>query len=366
MAKQYFLDANAHENLNLTKQQLEKIIKETIDCGNPMAPHSIGQRASYLIEQSREKIAELLGAQSPEQIIFTHSCTESNYWANCILDNKYKKATTINTSPFEHKSMFDNINKEHDITKVKLSKNGEILNIDERQNSIYVGVQNETGLVCDFKTIRKNTKDLFISDLGQAIGKMSINLQELNVDIATMGAHKFGGMNGVGIIYLKDANNYMMPYKGGQYGKDVPGTPNVLGIVATYFGLSNTMKAFNTGHFGVYGLISYIEHHLELLGFEIIGKSGLRISTTSLLKVPNNKGLELVMALSQKGIYVGLGSACGSMIEQPFPNMEGLGYCNEKNTSFIRISCNVCDIYKEKDAEKIVEIIKQTYKEVNG
>lgn len=363
--KQYYLDANAHESLNLTAKQLDKIIKETSCCGNPMSPSKIGQRASYLIEQSREKIAQLLGATTPEQIIFTHSCTESNYWANCILDNEYLK-TELNISPYEHKSMASNINRNHIINKLTLNQNGEIKHIERKQNSIYVGVQNETGIVCDFKKIRDNTVDLFISDLGQAIGKMPINLTELNVDIATMGAHKFGGMNGVGIMYLKDINKYVPLYDGGRYSNDIAGTPNTFGIIATHFGLLNTINAFKTGNFSVYGFISYIEHHLEALGFEIIGKKGLRISTTTLLKVPNGKGLELLMALSQKGVYVGLGSACGSMVEQPFVNIESLGYKDEVNTSFIRISSNVCDIYKESDAKNVVEIIKQTYKEVNG
>ena len=151
---QYYLDQNAHTNLNLTSEQLGLINNDIGIHGNPLSPNLIGRKALHIIENAREKIAELLGATDCSNIIFTNSCTEANQWACKILENDYYKSQeymgdsfmipSITISPYEHKSMDDAINGLPFMIKkdyVKLNNDADIIKINKNNYSIFIGQQ---------------------------------------------------------------------------------------------------------------------------------------------------------------------------------------------------------------------------------
>lgn len=369
----YYLDSNAHTNLNLLQSQIININNEIGIHGNPLASNFIGRAAANLIEKSREKIAELLGAEDSTNIIFTNSCTESNYWATlmlsnyCITKNFYLKNEPpdpiINVSPYEHRSLDDClVLLPYEKQYVKLDKNGMINKIQQNDHSIFIGVQNEIGLIADFDNIRKHTNSIFMSDLAQAIGKTPINLKNMGVDIATFGAHKFGGPSGIGIIYFKNPEMWCPLNNCKSYRYDVPGSMNVLGICQAAIAMENTIKNMKEDMDRAKSFQNELENRLIDMGFEIIGKGGNRVSTITFAKVPNDiNNLDLLLDLEDYDIYIGLGSACGGRIEQPSKSVAALEYKNPMTTEFIRISQD--GRYGLNDAifvcDKIYNIIKR-------
>lgn len=356
---EYYLDANAHLPLNLSASQ----IKKSQFHGNPMSPNLPGRNASIAIEKSREQIASLLGAKDPSSIIFTNSCTEANYWACIILTNHYligynTNVPTINISPYEHSSINDSLPLlPFDKTFISLDKCANINEISNSDYSIFIGVQNEIGSIANFPKIRQNTKDLFMSDLAQAIGRIHINLDELNIDIATFGAHKFGGPNGVGILYLKDPSIYAPINSCKSYNFDVPGSMNVSGICQTAIALKNSIESMNDRMDKAKSFRCVFENIIKQMDFSIVGEYANRIYSTSLIKPNKISGIDLLLGLEKYNIFVGLGSACGSIIKQPLRSAIALGYKDAINTDFIRISQN--GDYDDKDAQYICGIIEK-------
>jgi len=365
----YFLDSNAHTPLNLSKKQIKKINKNIGIYGNPNSPNSLGQKAASIIENSREKIAELLGAKNSNQIFFTNSCTEANYWAMLVMAQDYLKhyddkiLPKIKISPYEHSSITECLNiLPGEKTELKLDELGKIKCLNKSDYSIFVGVQNETGIIADFQKIRENTSKLFMSDMSQAVGKIPINLTKMEIDIATFGAHKFGGPSGVGFLYLRNPDLWCPIFNGKAYGFDRPGSMNVKGIYETKFALENCLYNSDNLHGISLDFKNTLIDFLMLKGFAIVGHCANRVPSTILAKVPGGKGLELLMALSNRKIYVGLGSACGSMIEQPLKAAIALGYENAKNTEFIRIS--QYGNYGEDAAYNFIETLKEALAEI--
>ena len=370
---QYFLDTNAHTGLNLTQDQLNLINNNVGIFGNPHSPNLIGRAASNIIENAREKIADLLGAKDSSNIIFTNSCTEANHWACLMLSNNYlikhcdDKADHIvklTVSPYEHSSIEDSLvlipmDKDY----VRLNKAADITKLDKNDYAIYIAVQNEIGIISDLRMIKENTNKLLFADMAQAVGKVPINLsKEPIIDIATFGAHKFGGPTGVGILYLRDTSLWCPLNNCKSYNMDVPGSMNVVGIWQTAFALENAIKNKKDNMNRAFDFKFILENRLEDLGFEIIGKMAMRIATTTLAKAPNGKGLELLLELENYGINIGLGSACGSIIKQPLRSVEALGYKNTLNTEFIRISQE--GKYNRNDAVYICECIEKALKKL--
>ena len=369
----YFLDANAHSKLNLSKEQLASIECEIGIMGNPMAPNKPGREASRLVEAARAKIAELLHAPSRENIIFTHSCSEANNWAIEVLGNHLgweDNGSVVNISPYEHKSIDAALN----ILPIKpnlieLNPDGKIEFINSADYSIFIDVQNEAGIIADFNKIRQNTKKLFMSDMAQSPGKTYVNLKMARVDIATFAPHKFGGMSGVGFLYLKDFRHYIPMYDGAVYERDIPGSPNVYGIMAAAIALENSIKNMKENMERAIAFRNLLENRLTQMGFIIVGQNANRIPTTTLAKAPSNLGvsggLDLLFELSEDNIYVGLGSACGSIIEQPLKCARALGDKTAMNTEFIRISHDGRE-YDDKDAGVVCDAIEKNMEKIKG
>ena len=363
---QYFLDANAHVPLKLTFDEIKEAEDKLSTFGNPLSPSFIGQKTKKFVEQTREEIALLLGIEDAFSISFTSSCSEANYWASLIISNNFlskvgnEDLPNINISPYEHRSINDCLsilpfNKNF----IKLDNSGAIDNISNADYSIFIGAQNETGTIADFNLIRQNTNKLFMSDLAQVIGKTPINLNDSGIDIATFGAHKFGGPTGIGFLYLKDPENWCPLNNIKSYYHDTPGSLNVRGVYLAYLALKKSINNIKENMEKAKSFQIEVENNLSNIGFEVIGGNN-RISTTTLVKVPDNKGLDLLLELSDNNVYVGLGSACGSSEEQPLLSAIALGYKDAVNTQFIRISQT--GQYDYNDAKVVSDIIYKSFK----
>ena len=294
MSKSYYLDANAHIPIQLSNKsqtELETIRRGQSLYGHPLSPSYIGISAATAIEKSRYNICQQLGISNPSKLFFTYSCTQANEWACQILSSIVKSKVSV--SKFEHPSMRAAYNafKFDDGVNIQINEDGSI--IDEvYDNAICMYVQSESGLIVDIEKIRKQTSGYLVSDIAQAVGKMSINLEKLDIDIATFGAHKFGGPIGVGCLYLKDSS-VLQPYGKGigtSYCGDIPGTSNVEGIIITSLALRDAYNTFEERHINCEKFREVLEGGLKKLDFEIVCEKANRISNTTFVRVPKDKG----------------------------------------------------------------------------
>lgn len=318
-----YLDSNSHRPIH--PKALEAFIKfNSLPAahGHPSALNAAGRAANAALEEAREKIAKLIGAKNSNQIIFTSGCTNACDWGLKILFNigKYNKKEIV-VSSLEHPAV-GKICETEDIQQLKSTKDGIIIQDERVKKLICLYVQNEIGTIQPIKELKA---DYIFSDMSQALGKIPVNVTDLNIDIATFGAHKFGGISGVGFIYLKDINNWI-PYNNQIHRyMDSPGTLNVAGIVASAVALEEAINSLPERTENMKSFQKTLENELLNMGFEIIGYNASRSPSTTYFA-----GLKFsqktILDLSEKEIFVGSGSACSSGISgfNAIPTMKAL------------------------------------------
>ena len=337
--KELFLDANAHIAMGSEACKAYTDFQNSkAGAGHPLAPAGPGREAATALETARGKIANLLGAESPSNIVFTSTCTQACEWGLTILNSHLNKFDGMVTySPMEHSAVRSVVEgdlfEDNIVKKFSVSKDG-VIDIGGRTSyAVCTHVQNELGTI---QPIEKLNTGFLFADMCQSVGKVSICLRDMPVDIAVFGAHKFGGPAGVGFMYLKDPMLWKEFGSGSRYFNDRPGTPDVASVVATAAALEETlfnmperlekMKEFQTN----------LESNLESMGLDIIGKGANRVANTSFVKI-QGLAFNVLAELTQKGIHVGMGSACGSMHSGSSLIMMALGMEGDAH-DFIRIS----------------------------
>lgn len=355
-----FLDSNAH--LPLSKQALDAFIEANNSLagrGHALSPSKPGRAAEAAIEKAREEIALLLGAEISSQIIFTSTCTQACEWGMEIFKKINKDTPIIYTSPTEHPAVAQAINKHNQFNNLLLNidvdENARIINKDIKDSAlISIFVQNEVGLIQP--VFESNAKSLFV-DMCQAPGKVSMpKLKDIqNLDVAVFGAHKFGGPASVGFMYVKDTSKWFKNDTGSRYFLDRAGTPDVCSIVATAAALKHTLETFEKKQDNMIKFQHIVESGLEELGFEVVSKKAPRSYNTSFFKVPSKYYSHVLMhLLGEKKIYIGLGSACGSVHSGTSPLIKILNAGTVKD--FIRVSQE--GYYGEREAMHFVSVLK--------
>jgi cysteine desulfurase len=186
--------------------------------GNPHSrSHAYGWEAEEATEIARQQVADLINAK-PKEIIFTSGATESNNLALKGLAHFYgdekKHIITVKT---EHKCVLDScrhLEREgFEVTYLGVQKNG-LIDLEELKNAIredtlvvsVMAVNNEIGIIQPLKEIGKITREkgvFFHSDIAQAFGKIPIDVEEMNIDLASISGHKIYGPKGIGALFVR-------------------------------------------------------------------------------------------------------------------------------------------------------------------
>src|SRR6185503_9108256 len=187
--------------------------------GNPSSAHSLGRQMKAAVERAREQVAELLGAASPGEIVFTSCGSESDNWAIGGFLEQNPTRRHIITTRVEHEAVRNLC--EHlaqigcEVTWLDVDERGE-LELDDlrralRRDTGIVSIMmanNETGVLFPIaeigKIIRENSDAVFHVDGVQAVGKVPINLKEMEVDLFALSGHKLHAPQGVGVLYVRD------------------------------------------------------------------------------------------------------------------------------------------------------------------
>lgn len=303
---------------------ISKVSKDFI--GNPNSIHALGKNSKKLMDSATKQIADILGVNSSE-IIYTSGATECNNMAliGIALAN-HKKGKHIIVSKLEHPSIYGICNYLEsigfEISYVKNDRDG-LIDFDDlkklvRDDTILVSicaVNSEIGIRQPLKMIRQiikkeNIGTVLHSDMSQAVGKISINMRD--VDLATMTGEKIFGPKGIGILYKSSMVKLTPLFYGSDANNLRPGTP-VLPLIAA---MSKAMRLANDN-------IEKKERFINLLNNKIITElktyENIIINNTkySIPHVINISVLDvmpevLVNALSEKEIYVSTNTACHS------------------------------------------------------
>lgn len=290
--------------------------------GNTMSLHSFGQKARMVLDESRKTVANFIGAK-PEEIIFTSSATESNNFAlKGIAFANEKKGNHIIISAIEHACIMESAKwlggRGFKITHIPVDRFG-VVNVDDVSKAItketilisVMHVNNELGSIQPIAKIGQIAKEnniYFHSDCAQSLGKIPVNVNDLNVDLLTASGHKIYGPKGIGILFVKRGVKIEPLLNGG--GQELglrSSTSNVAGAV----GFAKALELFNqeekTAELREYlcsGVLSIPGSRLNspktgvpgILNFSFFGVEGEAIT----------------MRLDIDGIAVSTGSACSS------------------------------------------------------
>lgn len=347
--EELFLDANAHVPLN--QKALQSFINfnnSQASHGHPSSPSLCGRLAATKLEEARTKIAELIGAENSNQIIFTSNCTQACEWGLRLFNDICSCSTVV--SPTEHPAVYRGMDNLIPEIYFKHNENGIYIDPEHYKKVICIHLQNESGIIQPIQDIKR---DYLFCDMSQSLGKEYINVKDLNVDIAVFGAHKFGGPGGVGFLYLKDTGLWKAFGTGSRYSLDRCGTPDVAGIVITAIALENSLYTLPERRNNMFEFRSVLENGLRALNIEIIAEKENRCPNTTFIRIPNAS--YILLKLSEVGISTGLGAACGNILNNNNPMMARLGR-NSEADSFLRIS--QWGEYGKNEAEMVLKNLK--------
>ena len=327
--------------------------------GNPNSAHQIGRNSKVAIEDARELVAKLIGAE-PSEIIFTSGGTESDNTALKGVIAATRK-TEIITSPIEHHAII------HPAESLKLQgvkvtylepdSNG-IVQPEQVEEAIsddtaivsLMHVNNELGSINPIKEIAdvcREKRVAFHSDTVQSVGKIPVNVKDLGMNLLSISGHKIYGPKGVGVLYVKNGTPWIPWLQGGsQERRRRGGTSNVAGIVGLAAALRFAVEEMeqNLDHFKtlrnalIDGLTKHYSGRFQINGPETGGVP--HIINVGFI-TPDQKGLDgemLLLNLDIDGICVSNGSACTSGATEPSHVLQGIGVPDDIANSSIRIS----------------------------
>lgn len=342
--------------------------------GNPSAIYSLGQRSRAAIENSRIKIAEILGVKASE-IYFTSSGSESDNWAlkGSLLPNQENH---LISSKIEHPAVLNSLKKIErwggQASLVSVDAEG-FVDLKEIENSIkdstrlisIMFANNEIGTIEPLAEISKIAREkniLFHTDAVQAIGNIKFKIKDIGVDMLSLSGHKLGAPKGVGVLYLRegiDLDNFL---DGGEQERGRrASTENLASIV----GLARAMEdAYNNiEDYSSYtrDLRDYtIEKLLNVDGIILNGPRENRLPGNINITLKNTKPQTMVQYLDMFDICVSSGSACAAGSINPSHVLKAIGRSEEDSLSMLRLSLNHENTKEECDY--VVEKINQGMK----
>jgi cysteine desulfurase len=322
--------------------------------GNPSSAHTFGRNMRAAVEQARAEVADLLGAASADEIVFTSCGSESNNWAIGGFLEQNPNRRHIITTRVEHEAVRNLC--EHltqigcEVTWLEVDQHG-ALDLDGlrkalRHDTGIVSVMlanNETGVIFPIaeigRIIRENSDGVFHVDGVQAVGKIPINLRDWPVDLFSISGHKFHAPKGVGALYVRDGVE-LPPFiiGGGQEHGRRSGTEAVPNIVA--LGSAGRLVKEFTGHEQIRALRDRLEQGIlaAIPNAKVNGDLDQRLPNTSNISFDGLSAPELVTALDKAGICVSTGSACHSDSLTASPVLAAMKIPNSAALGSIRFS----------------------------
>jgi len=347
--------------------------------GNPSSMHSFGGDVAAEIKQARENIANLIGAESPDEIVFTSCGTESDGTAiRAALESTHDKKHII-TSRVEHpaiKNLYETLSKkDYRVTFVPVDNEGR-LDLDYFYQNLHddtaivslMWANNETGVIFPVEELSSEVKDrgiVFHTDAVQAAGKFPIDVKNTGVDMLSLSGHKFHAPKGIGVLYIRKGTKFSPYMIGGhqEHGRR-GGTENVASIIA--LGKAAEMAVEHLAENG-YERVGNLRDRLETTLLEQIPQSMVngdrehRLLNTSSIAFEYVEGEAILLMMNEHGICASSGSACTSGSLEPSHVLRAMGVPFTAAHGSIRFSLSRYTTDEEIDVviEKMPPIIER-------
>lgn len=371
--KQIYMD-NAGTT-QMRQEVLDEMIPYFIDkFGNPSTIYYYGREAKAALEDSREKIAQLINAD-PMEIFFTSGGTESNNWAlrGVTAANK-KKGNHIITSSIEHHAVLhtceDLERQGFQVTYIPVDKDGlvdanHVINAIT-ENTILVSIMhanNEIGTIQPIEEIvklvkQKNPKILFHTDAVQTVGKIPVDVKDLGVDLLSMSGHKIYGPKGVGALYIKKGTRIAPFITGGAQERNRrAGTENIPGIVGFGKAAELAKEELKQQHDKLINLRDkLIKGILDKVPYtRLNGHPSLRLPNNVNISFEFIEGEAMLLNLDMKGICASSGSACTSGSLEPSHVLLGIGLPHEIAHGSLRLTLGRNN--SEEEVDYVLEVL---------
>lgn len=323
--------------------------------GNPSSLHGFGGKVEQLVSQARKQIADLLNVKAKE-IYFTSGGTESNNLAIKGTAMHYQsRGKHLITTSIEHASVLATCEqlREHGfkVTYVPVNKEGQI-NVDDvmaaiTEETILVSlmhVNNEIGTIQPIKEVgcmlQKYPKILFHVDHVQGCGKIPLDFQEADIDLCSISAHKFHGLKGNGILYMREGLRLSPLLSGGSQESNVrSGTENTAGIVAMAKALRMIEEKRQTKMSILMEIRDYLWNTLqEIPNLQMHTPFSHAAPHILNFSLPGFRGEVIVHALEEKGIFISTTSACSSKQKIASGTLKAMGLPNDDVLGAVRVS----------------------------
>ncbi len=345
--------------------------------GNPSSLHSAGQAAAAALEDARDRIAKCLGC-SAKEITFTSGGSEADNQAilSAAKIGAGKGKKHIISTAFEHHAVLHTLEKlkkeGFEITLLDVHENGLVLpeQVEQaiREETCLVTVMyanNEIGTIQPIKEIGEICRAkgvLFHTDAVQAAGHLDINVQEQNVDMLSLSAHKFHGPKGIGVLYAKKGTLLTTLIEGGaqERGKRA-GTENIPAIMGMAAALEEACGHLDKNAVKITALRNKLIFGLSEIPHSVLnGDSSQRLPGNVNFCFEGIEGESLLLLLDDKGICASSGSACTSGSLDPSHVLLAIGRVHDIAHGSLRLSLS------EENTEEEIEYTIKSVKEVVG
>jgi cysteine desulfurase len=340
--------------------------------GNPSSLYTIGRQARRAIEESRQKVADLIGAKK-EEIIFTGSGTESDNLAiKGIAYRNRKKGDHIITSSIEHHAVLHTCkyleNQGFKVTYMPVDKDG-LVNPKDVEKAItpqtilitIMHANNEIGTIQPIEEIGKIAKEKNVplhTDAVQTTGKIPVNVDALGVSLLSISAHKIYGPKGVGALYLRKGTFVEPQLHGGGHERNLrSSTENVPGIVG--FGKACELAKEHLPEEARLADLRdrLIKGLLEIKDSYLNGHPVKRLPNNANVRFSYIEGESMILNLDMKGVAASTGSACSSTSLEPSHVLMAIGLKPEEAHGSLRLTLGRGNT--QEDVDYVVSVLPE-------
>jgi cysteine desulfurase len=342
---------------------------------NPSSLHSYGRMARSAVDTARAQVAELLHCSAAD-VVFTSGGTEAN---NLLLKGYVDRLDPrpLVSTEIEHPSVLQPLRQlqaeGQAVSLLKPDQQGQI-DLANAENLLsdlnpqlmsIIYANNETGVIQplqELATMVDRESCLLHSDATQAVGKLDIDLSQMDLDAISFSAHKLRGPQGVGALVVKRKPTNLLISGGEQENRRRGGTENVAGIVglgkaAQLAGLEMEQRRHYLGQ-----LRDVFESRLATIsGSVVFGQQAPRLPNTTYFALPYYHGETLLMELDRAGFALSSGSACHSMVTEPSHVLTAMAIEDNLALNAIRVSFGMNNSLQDVDAlfTKLQELINK-------
>lgn len=346
----------------------------TYEYGNASSLYTIGRQSKKAIEEARKKVANAIGAKQHE-IYFTSCGSESDNLAlKGVAYAHREKGKHIITSKIEHPAVLNSCKtlerQGFEVTYLDVDERG-FVNIEQliqsiKPTTILISIMfanNEIGTLQPIEMIGNIAKQkgiLFHTDSVQAVGNVKIDVNELNIDMLSMSAHKFYGPKGIGALYVREGVEFEKIQDGGHQEKDKrAGTENVAEIVGLGEAIEEVYQNYEEYNKKLMNLREYYisETQKRIPNVKLNGDKQNRLPGNANLSFPGVNAQELLLELDQKGICASAGSACSTGQTSPSHVLTAIGLTPELAEGTLRVTFGKHN--SKEDVEYLVDALQE-------